>query len=225
MSMAVQRIPTGILVLIAVTIAIGALVAGALLLSGNQALADGGQDSPAECEKPLATDTSQDSPFTAPAGQIVTGVCIKSGDNTFTGDKQHSELITTNGTFGNNDCFVVSGIGTSTVSVTINPQASDCKGVSHIDVKTETAPTPTSTPAPTAPAGATSTPTSTSALTPTATPTATPTGQVLGVTALPDTGQPPGGSSNWVLPLLALGGLLLLGGAGTFAVVKVRRRR
>jgi hypothetical protein len=43
--------------------------------------------------------------------------------------------------------------------------------------------------------------------------------------ALPDTGQPPDGSSNLVLPLLALGGLLLLGGAGTAAVVKVRRRR
>lgn len=216
--MAEQRIPTGVLVLIAAALAISAVVAGALLLPGDQALGKG-NDSPAECTN--ADHPGKVSTFTAPPGEVITGVCIKSGDNTFPGDKQHSELITTNGTFGNNDCFVVSGIGTSTVTVTKNPQASDCKTVSHIDVNTETAPTATPIPTPT------STPTSTPALTPAATlaTTPTPTGQVLGVTALPDTGQPPGGSFNWVLPILALGGLLLLGGAGTLAAVRVRRRR
>ncbi len=220
MKTAERGLPTGILILIAVTIAIGAIVAGALLSSGDRALGDG-SDTTVECKTTTATTLEGVSTFEADDGDIVTGVCIKSGDNTFPGDKQHSELITKNGTFGINDCFVVSGIGTSTVTVTSNPQASDCKAVSHIDVNTETAPTATPIPTPTSTPTATATPTAPLA----ATPTSAPTGQVLGVSALPDTGQPPGGSSNWLLPLLALGGLLLLGGAGTLAAVKVRRRR
>ena len=208
-----QRIPSGVLILIAGAIAVAAIVATALLLPGDQALADGGKDSLAECEKPLATATSQDSPFTAPAGQIVTGVCIKGGENTFPGDKQHSGLITADGTYGNNDCFVVSDIGTPTVSVTAN-----CRSVSHIDVTTGPAPTPTPTP--------TATPTES----PTPTPTPTVSGEVLGEVqgpqALPESGGAPTGGSGSYLPLLlALGGLALLGGAGTFAVAVARRRR
>ena len=242
MNMAEQRIPTGILVLIAVTIAIGAVVAaGALPLPGNQspARATGG---PAECKaagvQTLAEpDDEKTTPFTvqltAPAGEIFDSICIKSGIKMF-GGSGHSDLITADGDYGGpapgwSDCYTVSGIGTSTVSVTRNSSGQSaglwCQQISHIDHFTAEAPTPTPTgtltPTATAPAGATptTTPTATLATTPTAT------GQVLGVTALPDTGQPPGGSSNWVLPLLALGGLLLLGSAGTLAAVNVRRRR
>jgi hypothetical protein len=222
MNRAVQRIPTGVLVHIAVTIAIGAILATmALSLPGHQspASASGGGCTDANVQgiggDPVASHDA--------APDIVTDVCIKAGTNMF--DSGHSGKLD-NGTF-ENGCYQVSGVGTSKVTVErIGDEGRACQRISHIDVYTGIAtPTPTPTATATAPAGSTPTATATSTSTLAATPTSTPTGQVLGVTALPDTGQPPGGSPNWVLPLLALGGLLLLGGAGTVAVVKVRRRR
>lgn len=141
-----QTLSTGVLVLIAIVIAVGAMLAAALLLSsGDRALGDGGPDSPEECKTTDATTVDGVATFTAPAGEIVTGVCIKSGNDAFAGgaDPKHSGLLTVNGTYGINDCFVVSGIGTATVSVTIRTGAVGCHAVSHLDVNTDPAPTPT----------------------------------------------------------------------------------
>ena len=214
-----RTLPNAVVILFAITIAIGAIVAAVLLLGGNQALGTGA-DSPTECTN--ADNTNESSPFTAPTGEIVTGVCIKAGNDTFAGGLKHSGLITVDGTYGDNDCFVVSGIGTSQVSVTVN-----CKSVSHLDVNTgpETTPTPTPTPTTT-----TTTPTPTPAvLAATATPTPTP--AVLAAVQEPEAlpasgGTPADGSGLGILPLLlALSGLAFLGSAGTLVAAKVRRRR
>ncbi len=171
------RLPGLVFLLIAVAIA--AVAAGALLLSSGDRALGIGDDSPTQCTN--ADDTGVNTPFDAPSGEIVTGVCIKGGNNTF-GTLKHSGLLTADGTYGTNDCFVVSGIGTSTVTVTAN-----CRSVSHLDVNTgpEPTPTPTATATATAPAEAT----------PTATPTAEVLGEVLGETqepaALPVSGGAP----------------------------------
>ena len=100
-------------------------------------------------------------------------------------------------------------------------------GISHIvfcyDLPDPT-PTPTPTPSPTP----TPTPTVQPTATPTATATAVPTavlGQTQAASALPATGDEPGGdnSSSSAL-LLALGGLAILGVAGTLAAAARRRR-
>ena len=213
-----RTLPNAVVILFAITIAIGAIVAAVLLLGGNQALGEG-DDSPTECSN--ADETGVSTPFTAPSGEIVTGVCIKAGNDTFAGGLKHSGLITVDGTYGDNDCFVVSGIGTSQVSVTVN-----CKSVSHLDVNTgpETTPTPTPTPTTT-----TTTPTPTPAvLAATATPTPTPAvlAAVQEPEALPVSGGAPAEGSNANLALLlGLGGLALLSGTGTLVAAKVRRRR
>ena len=213
-----RTLPNAVVILFVITIAIGAIVAAVLLLGGNQALGDG-KDSPTECTN--ADETGVSTPFTAPSGEIVTGVCIKAGNDTFAGGLKHSGLITVDGTYGDNDCFVVSGIGTSQVSVTVN-----CKSVSHLDVNTgpETTPTPTPTPTTT-----TTTPTPTPAvLAATATPTPTPAvlAAVQEPEALPVSGGAPAEGSNANLALLlGLGGLALLSGTGTLVAAKVRRRR
>ena len=102
---------------------------------------------PAECNGG-STDTSQpgsqyvidgSSTPPVPAGEVVTGICIKSGSNTF-GTGAHSILITADGTYGNNSCYTVSGIGTNTV--TIDRGATPlCKDISHIDFFTAPPPT------------------------------------------------------------------------------------
>ncbi len=217
------RLPGLVYLLIAVAIA--AVAAGALLLSsGDRALGDGGPDSPAECK--TTGDTVAADTFTAPSGEVVTGVCIKSGEDAFaingTADPKHSVLITVDGAYGINGCFVVSGLGTPTVTVTLDSQASGCKDVSHIDVNTGPEPTPTPTATPTA------TGTAPAEATPAATPT--PTAAVLGETqepaALPVSGGAPEEAivSSLYL-LLGLAGLALLIGGGTLVAVAVRRRR
>ena len=156
-------------------------------------------------------------PFDAPSGEIVTGVCIKGGNNTF-GTLKHSGLLTADGTYGTNDCFVVSGIGTSTVTVTAN-----CRSVSHLDVNTGPEPTPTPTATPTATA------------TPPAEATPTPAAAVLGEIQEPESQEPAalpvsGGAPEEAIVsslylLLGLAGLALLIGGGTLVAVAVRRRR
>ena len=239
--MAVQRIPTGILVLIAVTIAIGALVAATLLLSGSHAQA-------ASVEPEVlagASNTGKTCSDLEGAGQTWIEFKLEGGELTDGAHTAGPLTVTisnlTNTAFdwtsniGVDGIVVKDGVDGANFYVYDPPteEKSDTdlsvpgeRGISHIsfcyDLPDATpTPTPTPTATATAPAGATptATPTATLATTPAATPA------VLGVTALPDTGQPPGGSSNWVLPLLALGGLLLLAGAGTLATVKVRRRR
>jgi hypothetical protein len=92
--------------------------------------------------------------FTAPAGQVVTGVCVKAGTglSTFILD-------------GAGICYSVSGIGTGSVTVTRIGEGPVCKGISHVDFYLTPQPVPTPTP----------TPIPTPTPTPTPTPIATPT--------------------------------------------------
>ena len=211
------------LVYLLIAVAIAAVAAGALLLSsGDRALGDGGPNSPAECK--TTDDTVAADTFTAQSGDVVTGVCIKSGEDAFaingTADPKHSVLITVDGAYGINGCFVVSGLGTPTVTVTLDSEADDCHAVSHLDVNAgpEPTPTPTATATATAPAEAT----------PAATPT--PTAAVLGETQEPAALPVSGGSPEEAIVsslylLLGLAGLALLIGGGTLVAVAVRRRR
>lgn len=65
------------------------------------------------------------------AGNIVAGVCIKSGEKMFEGN-QHSGVLG-NGTY-EDGCYKVEGVGTQTVTVTRIGSGNDCQGISHIDV-------------------------------------------------------------------------------------------
>jgi hypothetical protein len=132
----------------------------------------------------LATGDGDQQTYTAPSGMVVNGVCIKSGNNSF-GSTKHSPLLTTNGQYGTGNCFTVSGLNTSTVTVT-RANISSCKDISHIDVYT--AATSTSTPTPTF--TGTPTPTLTNTPTPTWTSTPTPTDSVTPtITPTPTGGQ------------------------------------
>ena len=158
---------------------------------------------------------------------IVTGVCIKSG-TMFAGD--HSQLFTED-TANIENCYTITGIGTSSVTVQRTGTAGPgCQGISHIDVLVG-APTPTPTPAP-SPSPTPSPTEQPPGQTPTATATPAPgvLGETRGPTALPATGQAGQGrlSDGLTLPalgaLLTLGGLLSLGGARALAVARKRRR-
>jgi hypothetical protein len=82
--------------------------------------------------------------FNAGAGNIVTGVCIKSADHS-------GELGNGPFSFSDEPCYMVSGVGGQTVTVTrVEPDSPDCQALSHIDVRVEEevtqANTPTSVP-------------------------------------------------------------------------------
>ena len=96
-----------------------------------QALADG-DGSPDECETPYsATGDDDEMTYVAPAGWTITGVCIKSGANMFGGNK-HSDPLT-DGTY-ENECYLVEGVGTNSVTITRLRSGSDCQALSHVDV-------------------------------------------------------------------------------------------
>src|SRR5688572_29911516 len=71
--------------------------------------------------------------YDAGASTSVTGVCIKSGNNMFGGNK-HSAVLT-NGTY-ENGCYEVTGVGTQVVTVTRLLSGKNCQGISHIEVVT-----------------------------------------------------------------------------------------
>ena len=115
-----------------------------------------GADSPAACEGGPTTTTSGNTVIAAGVGNIITSICIKSGNNSFGLGITHSQLITntntdtygTAATGGQNPtitatdaCYLVSGIGTQTVSVTETGTA-NCKGISHVDYFIGSAPPP-----------------------------------------------------------------------------------
>lgn len=111
--------------------------------------------------------------YDAGAGNIVSGVCIKAGNNMFGADK-HSGVLT-NGVY-ESGCYTVSGVGTQNLTVTRNFSGNSCQGISHLDIII--APAPTATPVPSAtptPTPGTGGETPTATPTPTAVPTATPT--------------------------------------------------
>lgn len=136
--MAKQNLSLNALALLAVLV-----TAFSLVFFSNQnstVYAHGGQNNECEDTKDIESGSEDLKTYSAPSGQVVTGVCIKSGTNMF-GDS-HSEVLG-NGTYENN-CYEVSGIGTQTVTVKRIGSGNNCQGLSHIDVYS--GPTPTSTP-------------------------------------------------------------------------------
>jgi hypothetical protein len=158
---------------------------GALLLvaslwgSGSTPASADGQGSPAACndgpnvDGNISPDSDDLATHTVAAGNVVTGVCIKSGQ-----ELGHTGPLA-NGTYDGNGnpvapgsptaCYTVSGVGTQTVTVRRVGSGPDCQAISHIDVPFEMA---TSTPTPTNTPQATATPTAVAPGTPVATPTA-----------------------------------------------------
>lgn len=132
------------------------------------------------CEDAQATSitgSANSVSYTTPSGQVVLSVCIKSGSNMFTDSSSpnHSGQLG-NGTY-ENGCYTVSGVGTSTVTVTSNSQSETCQEISHIDAYYGTlTPSPSITPSPTPNVIPTpsSSPTSSPAPTSTPTPSETP---------------------------------------------------
>ncbi len=88
-----------------------------------------GNDTPGDgsCEGGPTNDDGGPTMIDVGAGNIITGICIKSGSQAFP-PEQHSELITTNGLI--ESCYLVSGIGTSKVTIT---EEDGCKAISHVD--------------------------------------------------------------------------------------------
>jgi hypothetical protein len=180
-------------------------VLGAILLimtlwggGSTPALADG-DGSPAACNdgpnvdgsiSPASDDLAT---HTVAAGNVVTGVCIKAG-----------QLHT--GPLGNGThfaCYVVSGVGTQTVTVTRVGSGPDCQAISHIDVLFDRA---TPTPIPTNTPQATATATAVAPGSPVATPTA-----VVAISP-PQTGS--GGLGAGASSTSLLGLAVLMAGAG-----------
>src|SRR5687768_14112904 len=84
------------------------------------------------------TGTEDEMTYTAEEGDVITGVCIKSGTNMFVDG--HSGTITADGDVEN--CYTVDGIGTDEVTVTRDGDGPNCQGISHIDVIVDEAPEP-----------------------------------------------------------------------------------
>ena len=89
-----------------------------------------------ECEMALSDNTNDGNVATmvAPSGEKITEICIKAGSAQSNSDgKAHrGGVITSNGNVDNN-CYTVSGIGTSTVTVTKIGSGPNCKEISHLD--------------------------------------------------------------------------------------------
>lgn len=128
---------------LAILTTLGLVIAMMVVFSGAQAEASG-EGSPAACDTGIQASGTQDSQsFTASSGQVVNGVCIKSGSNMFLPDN-HSGVLG-NGTY-ENGCYRVSGVGTQSVTVQrIGTPSDECQGLSHVDVIVGTASTTTST--------------------------------------------------------------------------------
>jgi hypothetical protein len=115
---------------------------------GAPVLAHGGQNH--ECSDAIEVNPVNGNlaTYTAPTGTI-SSVCIKSGSAMFGGE--HG-MFSSDQTYSN--CYAISGIGTSTVTVTRVGSGKNCQELSHIDVYTTTGqvnptPTPTDTVIPT----------------------------------------------------------------------------
>jgi hypothetical protein len=126
-----MAVPSGLLT-------IGILIAVAwVAFMPARAAADGGGCTDAQHN---VQGTSSTISFTAPSGGTIDGICIKSGN-----DSKHSGRLG-NGTF--DDCYQVSGVGSTTATVTKLGVGPTCQEISHIDIYVTTAPsgTPTATP-------------------------------------------------------------------------------
>ena len=124
--------------LLAILAAVSIVFSLAALLSPALVSADGNDSSDA-CTAMAGNSGDNNADVVtieADAGQVITALCIKSGENSF-GDKQHSDVISADGTYGG--CFVVEGIGTDEVTVTAEE---GCHIVSHVDYTQGAAPSP-----------------------------------------------------------------------------------
>lgn len=113
------------------------LVMAVVTVGVNSTVSADGQGSPEAClgstEGVLGSQegTENEVVVDAGAGNIVTGVCIKSGEKMFNGNK-HSAVLG-NGTY-ENECYKVTGVGTQSVTVTRIGEGKNCQAISHIDV-------------------------------------------------------------------------------------------
>lgn len=110
-----------------------ALIAGVTLgIAGMSDSQASGNGSPAACETGVqATGDAASQAYTAPNGEIVTAVCIKSGANMF-GGNEHSGVLSADGLY--DGCYTVSGVGTAAVAVTRGPESPMCQDISHVDI-------------------------------------------------------------------------------------------
>ena len=219
-----QALSTGVLVVIASVIAVGAMLAVALLLSsGNRAQATHVDPTPRagnptctdlqgsqtwnqlKVDPPGAGNFSDNDLNPGPLQVTITNLTATTFD--WTANIGVDAVFVKGGPEGNLYSYNPEQTSDTGLTTTINPINEQRYGISHI-VFCYDLPDPTPTPTPTA----------------TATPTATPTA-VLGVSALPATGDEPGGDNGSPSALLlALAGLAILGGAGALAAAARRRR-
>ena len=117
--------------------------------------------------------------ITAPSGYLIISMCIKTGVG---GDEPAYFQTSSNGIIylGGQACYLVSGIGTNTVTADNLVETSICQAISHIEAKWAQATatpsnTPTNSPTPTDTQSPSVTPSSTLTPTDTSTPSNTPT--------------------------------------------------
>lgn len=107
------------------------ILATAVIVLLTSAVSADGNGSPSDCEGGPSTAGDPVATYDAGEGNIVNGVCIKSGANMFDGNK-HSEVLG-NGTY-EDGCYDVDGVGTQVVSVTRLLSGNTCQAISHIDL-------------------------------------------------------------------------------------------
>lgn len=119
------------------TVLVLSLILAVFVVGVSPTVRADGNDSPDAClgttEGVLGSQEGTDDEVTVDvgAGNVATGVCIKSGKASFE-NEQHSGVLTADGIY--EDCYEVEGIGTQTVTVTKIDDGNDCKDISHIDV-------------------------------------------------------------------------------------------
>ena len=127
------------------------LATGSLLATGmltllpftNIAMGVAGDPPPGHCggyacdgtDGCIKDEQGPDYTITSPNGELFSSVWVKTG-----GDDKCVYFSSD----GSDGCFIVTGIGTVTVTVTIDPAGTDCHGISHIQAIIAT-PTPTPT--------------------------------------------------------------------------------
>jgi hypothetical protein len=125
---------------VAAAVAFAALVAAACSQSGNPlagpsgvaggslAVQPGGDTCPAGDSVKVDASNENTVSYTVTSPDIITAVCIKAGQTT-------GLFIDTNGTY--NNCYTVTGLGGTTVTVTRIGSGPDCQGISHVRFYTE----------------------------------------------------------------------------------------
>ena len=108
------------------------IVVGAIFISAGNPMASGGLHG--ECEsvdiQGYQGGTINERSFTDPNSEVIMGVCIKSAPHMFRDG--HSQRLV-NGDY-QHGCYTVTGVGTSSVTVTRNPVNRHCGPIEHIDI-------------------------------------------------------------------------------------------